>query len=282
MTRSRWLFHVTDDPTRPIVAGPEGFVHCSFLPDVEETIRVHFGGRSDLQVIAIDPRRVGARIEIAKTPRGPMPHVFGAIPSDAIRDVRQDAIRGTKFGFVAFRGMTLLDLVGMHDPISRIAKNGFDPSTTCEVVAAHDGDLWAEDGARYVAARVRPRLDDFDVLVVPGGPGTRALESDAAVALWLRTFPENRLAVSVCTGSLLLGAAGRLRAKRATTHWSAIDQLAKYGATAVSERVVDEGDIITGGGVTSALDVGVHVVREIAGPDAAAKIARQMEYGRAE
>jgi cyclohexyl-isocyanide hydratase len=277
MTRSRWLFHVTDDRTRAIVAGPEGFVHCSFLPDVEETIRAHFEGRAGLHVVSIDPRRVGARIGIAKTPRGPMPHVFGPIPSEAVGDVRQDAIRGTKFCFVAFRGMTLLDLVGMHDPISRIAKMGFDTTTTCEIVAAHEGDLWEEDGARYTTTRVRPPLDEFDVLVVPGGPGTRGLESDAAVIDWLRTFPENRLAVSVCTGSLLLGAAGRLRGKRATTHWSAIDQLAKHGAAAVSERVVDEGDIITGGGVTSALDVGVHVVREIAGDDVAAKIARQME-----
>ena len=276
-TRSRWLFHAIDDPTQPIVAGPEGFVHTSFFPDVEETIRVHFAGRRRPTVLAIDPRRIGARIEIASTPRGPMPHVFGPIPKDAIRESKEDAVRGTRFGFVAFRGMTLLDLVGMHDPISRIAKMGFDPTTTCEIVAGHEGELWTEDGARYSASRVRPPLDEFDVLVVPGGTGTRALETDRRFIDWLRTFPSNRLAVSVCTGSLLLGAAGRLVGKRATTHFTAIDRLADHGAIPSHERVVDEGSVITGGGVTSAIDVGVHVVREIAGAEIAAKIMRQME-----
>src|SRR5262249_36335319 len=94
---------------------------------------------------------------------------------------------------------------------------------------------------------------------------------------WLRTFPENRLAVSVCTGALLLGAAGRLHGKRATTHYTAMDRLADHGAIPTEERVVDEGSVITGGGVTSALDVGLHVVREIAGDEIARKIARQME-----
>lgn len=111
MTRSRWLFHVTDDRTRAIVAGPEGFVHCSFLPEVEETRRLYFAGKKT-EVLAIDPRRV-PRIEFASTPRGPMPHVWGDIVPDAVRESNEDAIGETKFGFVAFRGMTLLDLVGM-------------------------------------------------------------------------------------------------------------------------------------------------------------------------
>ncbi len=111
--------------------------------------------------------------------------------------------------------------------------------------------------------------------------GTRALETDRGFVDWLRTFPPNRLAVSVCTGSLLLGAAGRLAGKRATTHFTAIDRLAEHGAIASNERVVDEGSVITGGGVTSALDVGLHVAREIAGIEIAAKIARQMELSGA-
>src|SRR5207248_11752981 len=126
--------------------------------------------------------------------------------------------------------------------------------------------------------RVRPPLDEFDVLVVPGGLGTRQLQSDAGFVEWLRTFPSNRLAVSVCTGSLLLGAAGRLRGRRATTHHTAFEELAQWGAIPTKERVIDDGDVITAGGVTSAIDAGIHVVREIAGPDVAAKICRQMEY----
>jgi cyclohexyl-isocyanide hydratase len=283
MTRSRWLYHVT--PDGDIAVGPEGFVHCSFAPDVDETIRAHFGGARDLRVLAIDPRRVGARIEVAMTPRGPMPHVWGAVPRDAIfepraEEARADAIAGTRFGFVAFSGMTLLDLVGMHDPISRIAAMGFDRTSTCEIVGADGSEAWQKDGARFVVGRTRPRLDEFDVLVVPGGTSARKLAEDAGVVDWLRTFPSNRLAVSVCTGALLLGAAGRLTERRATTHASAIGELGAYGATAVNERVVDEGAVITGGGVTAALDVGIHVVREICGARVGEEIARQMEFGR--
>lgn len=291
MQRSRFLFHLCDAepaawPYAPASLGAEGFVHCSFKDAVRESARVHFGGRTDLCVLCIDPRRAGARVEAAPTPRGPMPHVFGAVPRDAVvralpldeLDACPDAVAGTRFGFVAFRGMTLLDLVGVHDPIARIAGMGFDPSTSCEVFAAHDGPLWAADGARYACDRVRPDLSAFDVLVVPGGPGARALVDDAEVVAWLRTFPPNRLAVSVCTGALLLGAAGRLRGKRATTHASALDRLAEHGATASRERVVDEGDVITAGGVTSGLDAGLHVVRSVAGDAVADRVAAQMEW----
>jgi cyclohexyl-isocyanide hydratase len=289
--RSRYLFHVCDAvpgrwPYAPASLASEGFVHASFKDAVEETTRVHFAGRGDVHVLCIDPRRVGAKIAIAATPRGPMPHAHGPIPEDAVvRSVSlgelascPDAVVGTRFGFVAFRGMTLLDLVGVHDPISRIAGMGFDATTTCEVFAAHEGPLWSSDGATYACARVRPDLGAFDVLVVPGGPGARDLAHDAAVITWLRTFPTNRLAVSVCTGALLLGAAGRLRGKRATTHASALDRLADHGATAVTERVVDEGDVITAGGVTSGLDAGLHVVREVAGRDVFERVAKQMEW----
>ena len=289
--RSRHLFHVCDAapaawPHAPPSLASEGFVHCSFADAVEDTVRVHFAGRRDVRVLCIDPRRVGAPIELAETPRGPMPHVRGPIPKDAVvctvslADLVScpDAVTGTRFGFVAFRGMTLLDLVGVHDPIARIANMGLDPATKCEVFAAQPGPLWSADGASYACNLAQPDLTTYDVLVIPGGPGARALAEDAEVIAWLRTFPENRLAVSVCTGALLLGAMGRLHGKRATTHASALDRLAAYGAAAVTERVVDEGAVITAGGVTSGIEAGLWVVREIAGEAAAEQIAAQMEW----
>lgn len=124
---------------------------------------------------------------------------------------------------------------------------------------------------------MRPPLDEFDVLVVPGGFGTRALEADVGIRDWLSSYPSNRITASVCTGSLLLGAAGRLEGRRATTHRSQMSRLAEYGATAVHERVVDEGQLITAGGVTAALDLGLHLVRRLAGSEVAEAIARQME-----
>jgi cyclohexyl-isocyanide hydratase len=291
----RWLFHVCavgqNDVARyaPASLAREGFVHASFLQDLEESARLYFPKDAQLEVLQVDPRRLDVRVELTATPRGPMPHIQGPIPRDAIRakvalgDFASagfvDRVAGTRFGFVAFEGMTLLDLVGVYDPLSRVRSMGFDASSTSEIIAAHDGPIWSEDGMSLSVPRVRPSLDDLDVLVVPGGHGTRTLAKDAGFMAWLATFPENRLIASVCTGALLLGAAGRLRGRRATTHASAIDELPPYGATPVRERVVDEGQVVTAGGVTSGLDLGLHLVKRLVGEDVAQQIARQMEWG---
>jgi cyclohexyl-isocyanide hydratase len=221
-----------------------------------------------------------------------MPHVRGSLPRDAVRELdlaslaaHSDAVGGTRIALVAFAGMTLLDLVGPLDALSRIASMGFDPTTTCEVVAmtrlagegASQGAVWSAFGAELRAERYRPELASFDVVVVPGGPGTRALEADAEALAWLGAFPANRLVASVCTGSLLLGAVGRLRGRRATTHASMLAELPRFGAVVARERVVDEGQLVTSGGVTAGLDLGLHLVARLAGDEARAAISAQME-----
>jgi putative intracellular protease/amidase/uncharacterized protein (DUF952 family) len=295
----RWLFHVAraedvswgkDGRYAPASLGTEGFIHASYKDAVAESARLYFPADAKLLVLAIDPRRLDVRVEIAETPRGPMPHVHGSIPSDAFRALELDAVAdhadrvsGGKIGLLAFRGMTLLDLVGPLDALSRIASMGFDATLACEVAAltADETDdrprVWTGAGLEVTTSRYRPPLDDYDVLVVPGGPGTRALEGAPEIAEYLGTFPANRLAASVCTGALLLGAAGRLRGKRATTHASALSELARHGAIAVTERVVDEGQLVTAGGVTAGIDLGLHLVRRLAGDEAYARIKAQME-----
>jgi putative intracellular protease/amidase len=280
----RWLYHVAAraEPCGALDRDRQGFVHCSFRPDVAETIAVHFAGRSGLDVLRIDPRRV-ADVRVESTPRGPMPHVYGDVSPDAVErafDMARapDAVTGTRFAVVGFARMTLLDLVGVLDPLSRIVSMEIDRDTVVDVVSATD-EPWMGSSARFVASSVRPRLDTYDVLVVAGGPETRTLERDDAVVAWLRGFPNNRLVASVCTGALLLGAAGRLRGKRATTHHASLDALPRHGATVIrGERVVRDGQVITGGGVTAALDVGLALVEHIYGADARARIAIRMEY----
>lgn len=288
-TRARWLYHLAEerdlgDVWSPPSLGEEGFVHCSFADQVAESARLHFHPAAKLFVHRVDPRRVGARVRLAPSSRGPMPHVEGPLVRDALVDAvpleafaGPDRLTGTRFAFVGFRGMTLLDLMGVLDPISRIASMGFDATSTFEIVAAAEGAAWEGFGARLEAARVRPPLEDFDVLVIPGGVQARDLAKDAKTIAWLRGFPANRWAISVCTGALLLGAAGRLSGKRATTHRSALAELEAFGAEPVAARVVDEGDVTTGGGVTSGIDVGLHVVRELCGDEARARVADQME-----
>ena len=236
----RWLFHLvrpqelswgSDGRYAPSSLALEGFLHASYGAAVRESARLYFtdAERSELRVLAVDPRRLDVPVDIADTPRGPMPHIRGAIPFDAARildleaiDGHPDVVTGTRIVLLAFAGMTLLDLVGPLDALTRIASMGIDPTTTCEVAAltraGHGGLVWSGWGAELATARYRPALDAFDVLVVPGGPGTRALADDTTAVEYLATFPGNRLATSVCTGSLLLGAAGRLRGRRATTH----------------------------------------------------------------
>ena len=286
----RWLYHLISRGTRlgdayaPESLATEGFVHCSYRDEVRESARLHFPAGAELDVLRIDPRRVPARVEEAPTPRGPMPHVHGPIPRDAIVETLSlgslgeapDRVTGTRFTFVAFEGMTLLDLVGALDPVSRVASMGFDPTSRVTIVSATAPMVWGGLGAALVAHRVRPPLDDTDVLVIPGGHGTRALVNDRDVADWLATYPHNRLVATVCTGSLLLGAAGRLRGVRATTHPSMMAELPGYGAVPVDARLVDEGSIVTAGGVSCALDLGLHLVRRLEGDDVAEKIAAQM------
>jgi putative intracellular protease/amidase/uncharacterized protein (DUF952 family) len=293
----RWLFHafVRGGPLGARYAPPslenEGFIHTSFRDVLLESARAYMPRDRPIDVLQIDPRRLDVAVSIADTPRGPMPHVHGAIVRDAIAAVHTledfeakrarlpDRTTGTRFAFVAFEGMTLLDLVGAYDPISRVESMGFDPSATCEIICAHGSSAWSHSGAEIVTARTRPPLEEFDVVVVPGGMGTRLLEHDPSLLAWLAAFPENRLLASVCTGALLLGAAGRLRGKRATTHHGAKDRLADYGATFVNERVVDEGQLVTAGGVTSAIDLGLHLVQRLEGEEVARQVAAQMEWG---
>ncbi|MDB4997387.1 MAG: ThiJ/PfpI domain protein [Myxococcaceae bacterium] len=294
----RWLYHVaTARDAAPFLAGEvgalapaslaaEGFLHASYQDKVEESARLYFPAGEPLVVHQIDPRRIlDLRVEVAATPRGPMPHVHAAVPRDAVRRTLSvdevahapDRVTGTRFVFVTFGGMTLLDLVGVLDPVSRLASMTFDPTSTSRIVTLDATTPWASAGAALIVEHVRPSLEDSDVLVVVGGPPTRTLVEDPEVAAWLASFPHNRLVTSVCTGALLLGAAGRLRGRRATTHHVALDLLARWGATAVRERVVTDGNVMTAGGVTSGLDLGVAIVRRLEGDDVADAIARQME-----
>ena len=118
------------------------------------------------------------------------------------------------------------------------------------------------------------------LLVVPGGLGTRILQHDKAFIDWIRTSKSVKLKASVCTGSLLLGAAGFLKDKRATTHPNAFEELKRYCGQVFNDRVVDEGDVVTARGVTSSIDLGLHLVERLAGAETRTRIAKQMDYLR--
>jgi cyclohexyl-isocyanide hydratase len=281
----QWLYHLAPaDDAGPLVPGPAGFVHASHRDALVESARLHFAAGAELRVWQLDPRRLAGLVRREPTPRGPMPHIHGAIPDDAVAGVHAfasvgslpDRVTGTRVAFVAFEGMTLLDMVGCYDAVSRIASMGFDTTASIEIIGATPGP-WNEGGAELRPRRVRPRLADYDVVVVPGGYGTRALAKDEEIVAWIEGFPPNRRVASVCTGALLLGAAGRLRGRRATTHHLALPDLAAFGAEAVPERVVVDGPVVTAGGVSSAIDLGLWLVAWLEGREVAERVAMQME-----
>lgn len=179
--------------------------------------------------------------------------------------------------FVIYDGMTTMDFIGVYDALTRLKTMGFREDFAWEVCAATpvvvDGT-----GLQIVPGRVGRSFAEFDLIIVPGGPGARRRAGDADFVAWLQTASACPQKVSVCSGSLLLGAAGFLRGRRATSHRTAQADLAQYCETVLDERIVDEGDVITARGVTSSIDLGLYLVERIAGREVREKIQWQMDY----
>jgi cyclohexyl-isocyanide hydratase len=182
-----------------------------------------------------------------------------------------------KAAFVLFQRMTALDLVGAYDPITRLRSMSIMPEFRFEL-CSFTPTVTDDRGMRFSPDRVGEPLDGYDLLVVPGGYGTEDLEGDEDFLAWLRTAAPVPLKASVCTGSILLGAAGFLDGLRATTHPSFFEGLAPYCAEVVDERVVDEGAVVTSRGVSAGIDLGLHLVARLAGPEARDRVALQMDY----
>jgi transcriptional regulator GlxA family with amidase domain len=182
-----------------------------------------------------------------------------------------------RIAFVLFDGMTALDFVGAYDPLMRLKTMGFRDDVTWDL-CARTPEVRDGAGLRTLVDRVGEPLDRYDLLYVPGGLATRKLVVDEEFVAWIRTAADSPLKVSVCTGSLVLGAAGFLQGRTATTHPTALEELRPYCATVVDRRIVDEGDVITARGVTSAIDLGLYVVERLAGHEVRERIKRQMDY----
>jgi cyclohexyl-isocyanide hydratase len=183
-----------------------------------------------------------------------------------------------KTAFVIFDQMTALDLIGVYDSLTRLKSMNFVPEFQWQI-CAFTNEVSDDRGLRFVPDRVAESLGPYDMIVVPGGFGTRALQHDRGFIQWLRSAAPVKLKTSVCTGALLLGTAGFLAGKCATTHPTAFEELKPYCATVVVDRrIVDEGEVVTARGVTASIDLGLHLVERIAGRKARARIAKQMDY----
>lgn len=182
-----------------------------------------------------------------------------------------------RIAFVVFNRMTALDFVGVYDPITRLKSMGFVKDMQFEI-ASFTESVKDDRGLRFLPTLVATPLSGFDIVVVPGGFGTREFMHDQGFVEWLASCADCPLKVSVSTGALLLAAAGFLTGKRATTHPTMFSELEKSCTVDRDARVVDDGDVVTSRGVTAAIDIGLHVVERIAGAKTKAAIKRQMDY----
>jgi transcriptional regulator GlxA family with amidase domain len=181
-----------------------------------------------------------------------------------------------KIAFVIFDVLTTLDFVGVYDAVTRLKTMHYMEDVEWDI-CAYTETVSDKLGLVITPNKVRQSLADYDLVIVPGGYGTRQLVSDTGFLEWLKTSENCKLKASVCTGSLLFGAVGFLEGKRATTHPSSYAELAKY-CTVVDERVVDEGDIITARGVSSSIDLGLYLCEKFAGREVKEQIRKQMDY----
>ena len=180
----------------------------------------------------------------------------------------------TRIAILIFDELTALDAIGPYEVLSRI------PGAELRFVAKERGVKRTDTGALGVEADLAlGELPDPDVVLVPGGQGNRPLLDDAEVLDWLRiAHAGTTWTTSVCTGALVLAGAGILDGKRATTHWAYMDRLEQLGASAVNERVVEDGKILTAAGVSAGIDMALTLAARMAGETVAQAIQLGIEY----
>jgi cyclohexyl-isocyanide hydratase len=177
-------------------------------------------------------------------------------------------------GFVIFPNLTQLDLTGPLQVLARL------PQSATHIVAKSEAPVPSDCGLSLVPTRTFANCPPLDLICIPGGAAgvVRAIGDRETIAFVRRQAEGAKYVTSVCTGAFVLGVAGLLEGRRATTHWAYTDLLPLVGATHEKARVVKDGNVITAGGVTSGIDFGLCVVAEIAGETTAREIQLGLEY----
>ncbi len=175
---------------------------------------------------------------------------------------------------VLYDRFTALDAIGPYEVLSRL------PGATLTFLAAESGPVSTDSGMlTVIAERPLAEVRGADILLVPGGPGEVALRAGESVLEWLRGADRaSTWTTSVCTGSLVLAAAGLLEGRRATSHWLALEELGRLGAEPVNERVVFDGKLVSSAGVSAGIDMALALAARVAGVEVAQAIQLGIEY----
>jgi transcriptional regulator GlxA family with amidase domain len=178
-----------------------------------------------------------------------------------------------KIAILIFDKLAAQDAVGPYEVMRNV------PEWDVELVAKEKGEIRAEGGLGLIADRSIAEVGGADIVLVPGGLGNRPMLEDEEVLGWLRRIDgTTKWTTSVCTGSLVLGAAGLLEGRRATGNWLALEPLREYGADPVGGRYVEDGKVITAAGVTAGIDMALHLVAQEVGPEIAQAVQLGIEY----
>jgi cyclohexyl-isocyanide hydratase len=181
-----------------------------------------------------------------------------------------------QIGFLLFPGVQQLDLTGPYDVLGSL------PDVKLHLVWKDLAPVTSSTGLVFTPTMTYDDCPVLDVICVPGGSGVGLLMEDPQTLDFLKAQSRTaRYLTSVCTGSLVLGAAGLLQGRRATTHWAYHDLLAPLGAIPVQERVVRDGNLLTGGGITAGIDFALTLAAELYGETAAQLVQLQIEYAPA-
>jgi len=176
-------------------------------------------------------------------------------------------------GMLIFPRMTQLDMTGPYEVLARL------PNTTVDLIARTLEPVTTDRGMQIVPTTTYADCPPLDVVMVPGGAGQQDLmEDEAALEFLRRAAASAKYVTSVCTGSLVLAAAGLLKGRRATSHWSVVDHLALLGAIPTHERVVVDGNVVTGAGVVSGIDFALRLAVILDGEQVARELQLQIEY----
>lgn len=182
-----------------------------------------------------------------------------------------------KITYIIFDGITWLDFVGIYDPISRLKSMNYIPSLTWDICSFTNS---ASDnfGLEVKPTSIHNPLSEYDAIIIPGGLGTRQLQNDTEFINWIKTADKTKYKISICTGSLILGASGFLKGKKATTNYQEYETLKSYCSEVLEDRIVEDDNIITAGAVSSSIDLGLYLCEKWAGLNAKNEIRRRMDY----
>ncbi|MES2797688.1 MAG: DJ-1/PfpI family protein [Bacteroidota bacterium] len=182
-----------------------------------------------------------------------------------------------KIAFIIFDGTTWLDFIGIYEPLTRLKSVDYIPDLTWDICAFEERNTDIH-GLQIMPSIIKSDLSIYDAIIVPGGLGTRKLINDEEFLNWIRTATKVRYKISVCTGSLILGAAGFLKNVKATTHFDEYPLLNQYCKEVVKDKIVEDSDVITAGAVSSSIDLGLYLCEKWVNTEAKFAIAKRMDY----